>query len=341
MIDGYASEAHYVRHLSPIWRALPDAFRGEFRCGSSAALERARADRLAGLHPKTHRDWHNPRRRWVMVASYNDLTRTKPRPAVYVEHGAGQSYEGDPSMVANPWYAGGDGRDHVRLFLCPRQEIADRNLARYPNAAAAVVGCPALDDLYRQRHCVGRHSDTLTVAVSFHAPLKMAGKGSCPEFGWAWPHYRQQLERLVNTTPWVRWLGHGHPRAWRHLYRWWRDIGAEPTPDYEQVIREADVFVCDNSSALYECAALDIPTVVLNSPDYRRHINHGLRFWDYADVGIQVDHPDQLFPAIIRAHHDPPDQAKRRRDIAADVYQTRPLHAAQTAAQAIIAAHDH
>jgi hypothetical protein len=54
-----------------------------------------------------------------------------------------------------------------------------------------------------------------------------------------------------------------------------------------EVQRRAAVYVCDNSSSMYEFAATGRPVVVLDLPEgrikgigYRRNINHGLRFWD-------------------------------------------------------------
>lgn len=333
LVDAYASERHYVSHLAPIWKALPDEVRGTFRCSTPQALHAAREHGLPNLDQRLVREWRQPRKRPIMVASFNDLHRAKGRPAVFVEHGAGQSYDGDPEMVGCSWYPGGTGREHVSLFVCPSERVAQQNRDRYPDAAYAVVGCPALDVLHEARQQATRNPDVLTVGCSFHWPCRLT-----VEAGWAWPHYAACIAELVHTTPW-RWLGHAHPRALeqQHLHRWWGEIGAHLAHDLTQLAREADLFIADNTSALYELAALDIPVVVLNSPEWRRNIDHDLRFWSMADVGVQVDEPAQLEPAIHRALEDPPAQAARRRQIAHDVYAVQPSHATEAAVEAIVA----
>jgi hypothetical protein len=45
---------------------------------------------------------------------------------------------------------------------------------------------------------------------------------------------------------------------------------------------------------MWEAAALGIPVVVVNASWYRRDIDHGLRFWEYSDIGPNVDHPADL-----------------------------------------------
>jgi len=113
-------------------------------------------------------------------------------------------------------------------------------------------------------------------------------------------------------------------------------MGIEVVESFAEVCRRADVFIADNTSALYEFAAIGRPVVVLNAPFYRRNVHHGLRFWEAADVGIQVDRADALLPAVAHALGDPPERRAAREAALAIVYGYR-SGAAQRAAQAISA----
>ena len=58
--------------------------------------------------------------------------------------------------------------------------------------------------------------------------------------------------------------------------------------DFDEVMERSTLYICDNSSTLYEFASTGRPVVVLNAPWFRRDIEHGLRFWEHADVGVSV-----------------------------------------------------
>lgn len=137
ILDAYASAPHYAAHIEPVWAALPPEARGTFWTA------RAR-DRWGTPVPAR---W--PLDRLVLVASYVDARRARPRPVVYLEHGAGQTYPGDSRSAGHPSYSGGRELDHVVLFLCPSGVVADRWSARYPDVPAVVVGCPYLDRWHR------------------------------------------------------------------------------------------------------------------------------------------------------------------------------------------------
>jgi CDP-glycerol glycerophosphotransferase (TagB/SpsB family) len=72
-------------------------------------------------------------------------------------------------------------------------------------------------------------------------------------------------------------------------------------PRFEDVCRRADVYVCDNSSTLFEFAATGRPVVLLNSAAWPKGRGPGLRFWEAAGVGVQVDRPADLGDAVQRA----------------------------------------
>lgn len=333
--DGLASTKAYLDHLAPIWRALPDEHRGTFRCTASA-LDHARHLQLPDLDPRSVRDWLQPRDRPVMVAAYADLMRVGSRPAIFVEHGAGQTYAAG-EQPESPYYAGGTGRDSVALFLCPNRDVAEANRRRYPDTPTAVVGCPRLDDLYalRQDHAHTREREGPTVACSFHWPCKLGGPEAnprVPESGWAWPDFQQAIPHAIRSNG-ARWLGHGHPRAWRRLDRWWLDVGAVPTADFGTVAAEATVYVCDNSSTIYEAAALGIPVVLMNARHWRRDVEHGLRFWRETP-GIMVDDSDDLIGAIQEALVD--DQWRQARSETTSRVYGVPIGGATTAAVAAI-----
>jgi hypothetical protein len=66
--------------------------------------------------------------------------------------------------------------------------------------------------------------------------------------------------------------------------QWWADV----------VKAGPSVVVADNPSIQWESLALGIPVVFVNASWYRRDVNHGLRFWEYANCGPHVNHPGEL-----------------------------------------------
>ena len=80
--------------------------------------------------------------------------------------------------------------------------------------------------------------------------------------------------------------------------------GLETVARFSDVIDRAGIYVCDNSSTLYEWAALDRPVVILDAPWYRRDVSHGLRFWQWADIGPRIQDPADLVEAVRHASDD-------------------------------------
>lgn len=281
-VDMASSHPHYLRHLLPVWRALTAEARGDVYLaapmigmmpGAKPLREAKRGDRA------------------VLVAGFDDLRRVSGR-AILMEHGAGQSYGGRPdeAIARNPAYAGGDGRHGVVAFLCPNEYAAERNRRACPDAVVEVIGSPRLAEL--QGIPAAAPGSRPVVAFAFHWPCTLA-----PEAGSGWPHWSSAVARLAARGE-FEVIGHGHPRAWADLRPAYEAMGVEPVRDFEDVLRRAHVMAVDNSSVLFEWAALRGSTVVLDWPECRPNVHHGLRWWDAADVGPRIIEPLGLAAAV-------------------------------------------
>lgn len=319
-LDAFASESHYADHLTPIWHALHPDERGRFYLHPNVTTAALRS----GIPACAIRCGYPQRDGTpIIVASYQDA-RTSGRPYIYVEHGAGQTYNGDPDLPCHPSYSGGPEHTRALLFLCPNETVADRWRHAYPQTPAVAVGSPRLDPWHRQQQRPVRR----TVAVSFHAEIRW-----CAETRNAWPHFDRALPSLADR--WPSLLGHGHPRLAGRIRRRWQQLGVEWVETFEEVLDRADLYVVDNSSTGFEFASTGRPVVWLDAPWYRRHIDHGLRFWDKSDGALHCEDPDQLNDTIASAFTDPAGIATRRRQITAEVFATTDGHAADRAAEAI------
>lgn len=317
MLDAYASQPHYAAHMRPVWEALPAEVRGVW-------------------HRRPPRDEGPP----ILVAGAIDVRQVRRRQVVYLEHGAGQSYDGDPRVRdQGVGYSGGPGLDRAVLFLCPSEQVAERWRRRYPATPAAVVGCPRLD----RWHAAGASGALSTgpapggagpvVAVTFHWPC-----GLCPETRWAFPWYRRHLAGLVDDVRAAggEVIGHAHPKAYAHLVSTWCGLGVRPIPDLDVVLERADLFIGDNTSALPEAAAAGIPLVWMSAPWYRRDVEHGGRFWTWPQGQVRVGNGDELIERWHEALLDPPHVRAAREAMVGTIYAHRDGSAAARAAAAII-----
>lgn len=312
-IDFYATERHFLDHLRPTWLALRPARRGTFYALRAIAghagrrgLDVVPVDSIYDRERLPASD--NP----TVVAGYGDLKRARLASRssfALAQHGAGQSYGADPAIARHHSYAGGADCDDVELFLVPNDHAAVRYREAYPAAVVDVVGSPMLDELPRGP----AESADLVVATGFHWDCQLG-----TETGSAIRDFAPVLGAVARAFPGA--IGHGHPRrpdlAWRY-----KAAGIEYVRDFAEVCARASVYVCDNSSTLFEFAATGRPVVVLNDRRFRRDREHGLRFWEAADVGIQVDSPADLVAAIRTAIADPPELAAARQAALELIYQ--------------------
>ncbi len=313
MIDFVATEPHYAATLLPVWDALPDEdpYEGTFW------------NTLEGIP-----DDGTPT---VCASGQESRFIPRSRPIALLDHGVGERY----GLVDHVAFAGGRDREKISLFLCPSERVADLNRARYPQAQCVVVGCPRLD----KWHVLGpqdlahrawsTRSDT-TVAVSWHWDSNITHETHS-----AWQYFEPALARLAEQ---YRVLGHAHPRMLDTVKPRYAELGIETVADFDEIIERADLYAVDNSSTGFEwMAATDRPLVWLNSPIYRRGFDYSdLRFWKWADAGVQCDNRAHLMDAVRIALTDPPEVAARRRECVEDVFAYRDGRCTERAVEAIL-----
>ncbi len=299
-LDFLASEQHYIDHMLPIWENLPGDYRGEFYTKEINKREDLIPYKTNHHLTQLLKNKKNP----IIGSSYGEVLKLKRslRPIVLMEHGSGQTYLSD-----NPYYASGRGlKDEVSLFLAPNEYNAQGYKTHYPDTQVEVIGCPKLDNLLDPK------PKDSTIAISFHWDCFIL-----PETRSSFEYFKNTLAPLANK---FKLLGHGHPRLINKIKPIYQFLDIEVVENFDEVVERADLYICDNSSTLFEFAALDRPVVVLNPPWYRKDIEHGLRFWEFSDVGLNCNDPEDLIPTVYKALEDPEDIQIRRREITEQIY---------------------
>jgi hypothetical protein len=325
-IDVLCGEPHFIDHAVPVLLALPEAQRGDLIVWKSPHTRMTESDLIIravrrGVLPVTRlSDEDRP----TLVTSWGDHQRVRRHRTriARMEHGIGQSFIGSD----DPSYAGGKDAEGVGLFIVPNKHSADRWRRAYPQASVAIVGSPKLDTLPARLPGPGP-----VVATSFHWSAGL--RGPLAETNGSFSEYRNSIAPLAKA---FSVIGHGHPRALLNMAGVYRRAGIPVIEDFEDVCRMADVYVCDTNSTLYEFASTGRPVVVVNGNHFRRDVEHGLRFWDAASVGVQCDRPADLVAAIHQALEDVPEQ-RRKREAALDLVYAYRTGAAARAASALVA----
>ncbi len=329
----FASEQQYIAHAGPAWNALPPDLRGEAFIATyrEAHVSKPAAELVGGFmtcKQRPPRDSTSP----VIVASYTDLqsvTLHTDRPVCLVEHGAGQRYVG---MESNPAYPGGAGRDSVGLFVCPSEMVAEANRTRYPTAQYAVVGDPSLDRWLPVQPRPER--DRPVVAFAWHWRA-----GRLPQEAWsAFGHYKSSLRRIAPEMHDRGWdvIGTAHPRMWPFVKGVYAVAGIRCVPAQADVFDlRPDVLIADNTSMAWQAAALGIPLVWLNRPEYREPPLHPPP-WEWRNTtGPIVREPSELVRAVARLLEC--DYASESREAAVSkLYAYRDGRASERAADAVV-----
>ena len=322
MIDFYFSQRHYGDHLLPIWRGLPDELRGDVLFERPNLSEHPLVREANGRKRKGRQVLGGKR---VVTAGIADAQNARRWGAgvCLVEHGAGQTYRTPAGELPHPSYSGGSKRSGIGLFLCTNEKVARANEGLY-GPRSVVVGSPRLSDLREARAAqrLTEPQDRPVLALCWHWDCRVA-----PESFWALPEFAPALFDLVASWP-GKIIGHGHPRVWNRLDVIYRSAGIEPVRDFVEVVRRADVVSFDSTSVGFEAAALGIPVVLCDSARWRRNVEHGLRFWRWADIGPRLV-SDLAYPkataerwatAALSVLDDLDVWGEARREMTAEVY---------------------
>jgi len=324
-IDFYARRTHFIDHMVPVWNAMPDGIKGVFYVPKVLLAYAKRSvnniDTLYPLACKNERPTscveipfaRNP----IVTSSYGDLllaSHYNERPLILMEHGVGLTFnQSDGKTVSG--YGGGEGhRENVSLFLSPNEYIAKKTLATFPNANQVVIGTPKLDPWAKSLDGLRfKKPEHPVICVSFH----WDGSAVAPEAGNAWEYYRKELLPLKEK---FTVIGHGHPKIIEKLEFQYQKLGIPCFKSFMEIMNIADVYVNDCSSTLYEFSVTGKPVVVLNAPWFRRWFHHGIRFWDYSDIGPEVNKPEELIRAVYIALENRPEDLERRKAYVKELY---------------------
>ena len=310
-IEIYAKERHFADHLRPVVDRLEEA---GLEVEWIGAGKKAQGESL-----------------FAMVSSWGDLVRaTEARRLVfYFEHGAGQIY----SSTRNASYAGGIGRDNVCAFISPGPHVDLINRKFYPKIPSISAGVPKLDQFHAEMTQEPEDPKLEpVVCFSFHWDCQI-----CEETKSGFEHFKYSIldaKRELKDT--AKIVVHCHPRAVKMCLPFFQENDLEYIEDFEDVLRTADVYICDNSSTIFEFASIGKPVILLNPPHYRKHQHHGLRFWSHADIGDQVHNVQELLVAIKRSLVDTREKKAHRLNRVKTIYHATDGRASERAALGIM-----
>jgi len=208
-----------------------------------------------------------------------------------------------------PVYADGYGQRYkLAMFPVPNQHTLNKCMPELTSKPHPIVGVPKLDRWageFKQAHVMPAKP---TIAIAFHHGDKNSRPG---ETGSAWEHYTSILPELAKR---YKLILHAHPIMDFELLKFYNEKMAqvEFVPDFQEVMRRADIYINDCSSTLYEFCVTGKPVIILNAPWFDKKSNWGIRFWEYTDIGLQVNEPEYLLSAIEDAVQHPDAFQKER-----------------------------
>ncbi|HND47902.1 MAG TPA: hypothetical protein PLL95_05035 [Anaerolineales bacterium] len=306
-IDFLARQPYFVDHLLPIYLALPSHLQGDFY-----AMGATVRNRLVGKVPAQNiRDYvddgecgHMP----IVTAAYGDAVRASTadpiRRVILIEHGVGLTF-------GKAAYADGAGqRNRFALIPVQNQFVFNKVHPEVKHIPHPIVGVPKLDKWKGYKKVAPK--DKPLIVFAFHH----GDKHSRPaEVGSAWEHYYEHLPILAKSH---NIAVHHHPSSGgtRQVFTdLIRQHGIREILEFDEVMSSADVLINDCGSASYEFTVTGKPVILLNAPWFDPKREWGIRFWSYADTGIQVNNPGELHGAILDTLALDPRRLQRERAV--------------------------
>lgn len=273
MVIFFANMPHYYDHIIDVYNKL----------GISKVIIDKVNDSSKLLN--TISQYDNP---IYIVPSYSLLSRLyKPNfpknRSILLEHGVGQSY-----ITNKTSWARGSTKydDNIILYMATNNYCYDAFKKHHKNIPIEIIGCPKLDNI----PIMNPNLEDPLICFSWHWDAI-----EIPETRSGFDYWKDSLIELSKHN---RIVIHGHPRIQNITSEFARDNNIQFISSFNRVLELADIYVCDNSSTIYEFAVTNKPVILLNNPFYRRDINHGLRFWELSNIGINCNNNKDLQKCI-------------------------------------------
>lgn len=318
MLNAYASHPHYVNYIKPIWDRLPNKLKGEFHV-------HPRCDGLYDL--PTARQFTNPQPP-LIVAGATDAKRADRY--IFIEHGAGQTYEAGHGNYANHPKPG------CLAAIVPGPYCARIMQQANPNLPVIQAGAYTLREVIKS-WLIGPQEPEGIVNIMPMQPTILftwhwRGAAVSPEADTGFGQFR---ESMLQIHPSMRVKGHAHPRILGEAAEWYRQHGIPTVETSAQALQNMSLLVADNTTMIYEAAALDLPVIVMNPSMYRKGTHHGLRFWDMIP-GPQANSPDEIPELVANELMYPDNWAAERKQITDQVYGRNPFNQLDTAVEQLV-----
>ncbi len=264
------------------------------------------------------------------TASLHHMVRFRPDIIILAEHHDGFFHQALPSAMVIMTRHGfstknylGSSMNWYDIFCVSspwvQQEYASKQWL--PQVAFAVTGFPALDHVLPSSQKQNSNLFPDRGPVLLYAPTGTPSLSSATLLGNQW------LARLREQQPELNVIIKPHPHAPENNPDWmamWRSM-VEQDPKAHLVedthtcvynyFPSADILMTDASSVMFYFLAFNRPLILVNNPERFRdphRFDSQAHEWQWRDMGIEIDSPDQLADAVDRCLQNPNEKSTLR-----------------------------